>query len=751
MLKRQSRHLALLLVLTMLATMFVGVGVAQARSDNGVNKVLGVIDGKDYKGGEGTDATAYSHYLRILEDDDYDDYAGELKAGEVFEIVLPQGVEWKYSEDRANPDVFVNCSVVKVSSRVAEVTIGSSEHSAGTAVDKMIIPLNFGVDGASGTLAVSIEALDSGVTEGEYNFARVTEGEMTATVDSVKKIARSSTNEAGTIQLRESALNVVDGKATVVVKLPANFKFESADVTFSGGFSNASFDDDDDKDIDGRTLTITFTPQQDRNQRGTIYITPFIDISRSASFGEVEVGITVEDDDGEIFDGDLVIAEYVDWGIDVKIDDVKELVAGKFEQKTGKLTIEEKVANTLLDGRDLTVELPEWVKITNYQVTVNNALDTPSIDLGDGDQNYIDIEIDKSSDTKKAKIELKLTLSIEGNKSGDIEARIFGAGAEETSLVIATAVAPAIASIDKAAEVKIGVQNQPINDVTFTEGKKGVWKEDPVNGAVEPEDGEYYDDDDLVDQPGVITLSLTEGARFAATPTVTVTDGNFEISAANVRRVKDDTQVEIPVKSESTKASTIKVSDIKLTLDRSIPEGDLKIKIGGAAIIENSRAAGANSNAIEAGEFNVASIDLVAAKVVTPADPTVHAVSTFVIGNTVYQINGVDQPAMDQAPYIKNDRTYLPVRFVAYGLGIGDNGIIWDEIGRTVTLMKGDKVVQLKIGSTTMLVNGAAITMDTAPEITAAGRTCLPIRFVAEAFGAVVDWDAATQTTTITI
>lgn len=744
MLKRQSRHLALLLVLTMLATMFVGVGVAQARSDNGVNKVLGVIDGEDYKGGEGTDATDYSHYLRILEDDDY---AGELKAGEVFEIVLPQGVKWTYSEDRGNPDVFVNCSVVKVSSRVAEVTIGSSEHSAGTAVDEMIIPLNFEVDGASGTLAVSIEALDSGVTEGEYIFARVTEGEMTATVDSVKKIARSSTNEAGTIQLRESALNVVDGEAKVVVKLPANFKFESADVTFSGGFSNPTGFD---KDIDGRTLTITFTPQ-DRNQRGTIYITPFIDISRSASFGEVEVGITVEDEDGEIFDGDLVIAEYVDWGIDVKIDDVKELVAGKFEQKTGKLTIEEKVANTLLDGRDLTVELPEWVKITNYQVTVNNALDTPSIDLGDGDQNYIDIEIDKSSDTKKAKIELKLTLSIEGNKSGDIEARIFGAGAEETSLVIATAVAPAIASIDKAAEVKIGVQNQPINDVTFTEGKKGVWKEDPVNGAVEPEDGEYYDDDSLVNQPGVITLSLTEGARFAATPTVTVTDGNFEISAANVRRVNNDTQVEIPVKSESTKASTIKVSDIKLTLDRSIPEGDLKIKIGGAAIIENSRAAGAKSNAIEAGEFNVASIDLVAAKVVTPADPSVHAVSTFVIGNTVYQINGVDQPAMDQAPYIKNDRTYLPVRFVAYGLGIGDNGIIWDEIGRTVTLMKGDKVVQLKIGSTTMLVNGAAITMDTAPEITAAGRTCLPIRFVAEAFGATVGWDAATQTTTITI
>jgi len=136
-------------------------------------------------------------------------------------------------------------------------------------------------------------------------------------------------------------------------------------------------------------------------------------------------------------------------------------------------------------------------------------------------------------------------------------------------------------------------------------------------------------------------------------------------------------------------------------LNRAIPEGDLKIKVGGTAVIENSRAAGADPTTIEEGEFTTSNIPVVAAKVVTPADPTVHAVSTFVIGNTVYQINGVDQPAMDQAPYIKNDRTYLPVRFVAYGLGIGDNGIIWDEIGRTVTLMKGDKVVQLKIGSTT--------------------------------------------------
>jgi len=47
-----------------------------------------------------------------------------------------------------------------------------------------------------------------------------------------------------------------------------------------------------------------------------------------------------------------------------------------------------------------------------------------------------------------------------------------------------------------------------------------------------------------------------------------------------------------------------------------------------------------------------------------------------------------------------------------------------------------------------MMINGASVTMDVAPEITG-DRTMLPIRFVAQAFGAQVGWDAATQTVTI--
>ena len=52
------------------------------------------------------------------------------------------------------------------------------------------------------------------------------------------------------------------------------------------------------------------------------------------------------------------------------------------------------------------------------------------------------------------------------------------------------------------------------------------------------------------------------------------------------------------------------------------------------------------------------------------------------------------------------------------------------------------------IGSTTLTVNGQTQTMDQAPVIRD-GRTYLPARYVAEAFGDNVSWDAASQTVTV--
>jgi len=95
---------------------------------------------------------------------------------------------------------------------------------------------------------------------------------------------------------------------------------------------------------------------------------------------------------------------------------------------------------------------------------------------------------------------------------------------------------------------------------------------------------------------------------------------------------------------------------------------------------------------------------------------------------------------MDAAPFIENGRTYLPIRYVAEAFGIYT---AWNDTAKTATLERGNIIVQLSIGSKTMtLINDgetSSVDMDVAP-ILRDGRTCLPVRFVAEAFGLDVGW-----------
>ena len=121
--------------------------------------------------------------------------------------------------------------------------------------------------------------------------------------------------------------------------------------------------------------------------------------------------------------------------------------------------------------------------------------------------------------------------------------------------------------------------------------------------------------------------------------------------------------------------------------------------------------------------------------------------SVFTIGMNNYLLNGSYQ-VMDAAPYIKNSRTYMPIRYVGYAMGLTDAQIQWYEATRTVILTKGNTTVVLVIGNKTMFVNGIARTMDVAPEITNS-RTCLPIAWVASAFGHTAVWNGATQQVTI--
>jgi copper amine oxidase-like protein len=116
----------------------------------------------------------------------------------------------------------------------------------------------------------------------------------------------------------------------------------------------------------------------------------------------------------------------------------------------------------------------------------------------------------------------------------------------------------------------------------------------------------------------------------------------------------------------------------------------------------------------------------------TPA-PYVHV---FVDGQPV---------AFDVPPQIDNGRVLVPLRGVFEHLGAT---VAWDDRTQTVLAQRGATSVSLVIGHTQAMVNGQPASMDV-PAMLVGGRTMVPLRFVSQALGATVNWDAATSTVTI--
>jgi serine protease Do len=107
-------------------------------------------------------------------------------------------------------------------------------------------------------------------------------------------------------------------------------------------------------------------------------------------------------------------------------------------------------------------------------------------------------------------------------------------------------------------------------------------------------------------------------------------------------------------------------------------------------------------------------------------------------------INGVFL-TFDQPPVIISDRTMVPFRAIFEAMG---SEVQWDATTRTVTAEKDGTVITLQIGSKKALKNGSSITLDV-PALIVNGRTMVPLRFVGEAFGYEVIWNANTRTVSI--
>ncbi len=225
----------------------------------------------------------------------------------------------------------------------------------------------------------------------------------------------------------------------------------------------------------------------------------------------------------------------------------------------------------------------------------------------------------------------------------------------------------------------------------------------------------------------VITATTKDGG-YTAQCTVTVTKpytGSSGFSGS----------YNYPVKVESTKDAEVVLSDNNASKGETVT---ITVKPEAGKDVKDVIITDANGNVIPVIKTadNQYTFVMPEGKVnISPATENADYDSKIVlqIGNRSTAVNG-EEFSNDVAPVIIGDRTMVPIRVIIESLG---GAADWDEATRTVTLTIGGQVLRMVIDE---IIDG----FDAAPMIMN-GRTYVPVRYIAEAVGAQVEWIEASQ------
>ncbi|QXM06746.1 copper amine oxidase N-terminal domain-containing protein [Crassaminicella indica] len=790
-----KKRLSLLLVLAMVLTLV--PMSAFAASDNTVSNVPKVSDETVYSKVYKDDAPQ----LRLEEKN-----AGEFKDGMTFTLNVSnadwiddmKGSDIAYAvDDSTGKKVNGKVTIDRRSDSEIDVTLadpfdrtyGTTETANKIAI---IVPMLIDVDN-NGAVEVEIIANDSQVSEQKLTIANAADGDTVTTINDTTDITDDGA-VIETIKIEETSIGAMSHKGTQKIKLrlPSDFKWDivtgskkpSDDtvIELAGGFgsiklsaSEYKVDSDDDNYLIIETDKLNST-----KARGKIYIKNLRVVpERDADFGEVKVKVTGD----EVTSATIVIGEYQDYGVKIeadKDDDMVELFAGRrplSEVKVVRTDADDKAINTKTDydeddhklvtlkleenadgawitNRRTTIEFPDWVKIVDVDVDKHDGLkDIKNVmQYVDGDDRNVLEFTGGALDRTSGKIKLHLTfyVSVEAGHEGDIVAKVSGnALPNKGEVVLGKAVKPATIKAEPT-NVKLGLKDQALGKIVITETKKEA----------------------LADK-GWVVLKLADGFEWNDEPKVEVTKGDIEIDEDSIEVGKygdkkdSDRCLSFKIKSESTEPSEITITGGTVDLDRVLPEGDFEVQLRGDAVVQNGVESDNEKCATKVdlgdgngeeeheyddlGYFETKKADAaVVARVITPADSNTKAgvEVKMQVGNSEIQV-GDNVVTVDVAPYIDaNGRTMLPLRALLNALGVEDQNIMWNQADTSVTVFKGDRVIKVKVGEAKYTVNGVEVPMDTVA-VNKDGRVMLPVRAMANAVGAQVEWDGATRTVTI--
>jgi phospholipase C len=135
----------------------------------------------------------------------------------------------------------------------------------------------------------------------------------------------------------------------------------------------------------------------------------------------------------------------------------------------------------------------------------------------------------------------------------------------------------------------------------------------------------------------------------------------------------------------------------------------------------------------------IATLAFVALTVLSPVpkSASAQAASVYINGRLIQ---------FDQPPIERGGRIFVPLRGVFENLGAS---VVYNDSNGAINATGANgTIVHLVVGSHDTTVNGKAVTLYYAPFVVA-GRTLVPLRFIAESLGATVNYDDAKQVVNI--
>lgn len=695
MLKARNRNISLVLVLAMLMTMFAGLGIAGAATGYSATHVPLV----------NANGTAQNLGAVVVQFDN-------LPAGSnQFIVKLPAD----FLIQSITPNLVTGTVNVTAPGFVANTTNQVLVNVYASALQgevKFALNLNATVPSSAPDAinAMIIAQPGSVFGDGLVQVGKTASGEVTVLAGDPSTITAGGLTINPVIYLRENKMGALkEGAKSFTLKLPQGFEWGTYNfgTLTGGGAGEFSIVKSDSRTLEFTRVNPAVTPASIWKLEATSLI---VDES-IAKFGDVEVTIGGA---SSVSPSSVVIGKYADYGVEIKIakPDTK-VIAGRGEQYVSDIKISELIGDSLLQDRTIYLELPEGFRWNGSWTTDRSGgVDFKSIGTVNGKPELLKVVINDTNRTKGALEINRAQIEIAANVPNDTDVKVkfwgnAGINKEET---IAKVVAPLSAKAEMK-DIKIGLQKQVAGNIVITETQAEAL-DSAVYGVAQP----------------ALTVTLPFNVTWGNVPTVKVIEGDLQIGTVSTQ----DRVLNIPIKTSSSKASKLEISDITYTADRTVPEGEMKAAFGGTSVVQ-----------VPFVNRDYVTKEVVA-NCVTPAPGETIGSGEFRIGSNIYTAGGVAK-VMDVAPYIKGNRTYVPMRYLGEILGAE---VVWDDAARTATLTKGETKVVFTIGSTTYTVNGESKTADVAPEITN-NRTMLPARYVAEAFGAVVGWDQATKTVLI--